>query len=65
MRWSSSEPDKDDKSRGIGLMGTFLGDGLVIAEGDLWLRERRPTRPAFYGEGVAASAETMVALERR
>ena len=60
-----SEPDKDDKSRGIGLMGTFLGDGLVIAEGDLWLRERRPTRAASYGEEVAASAETMVVLERR
>jgi hypothetical protein len=46
-------------------MCTFLGDGLLIAEGDLWLRERRPTRPAFYGEGVAASAETMVALAGR
>jgi hypothetical protein len=46
-------------------MCTFLGDGLVIAEGDLWLSERRPTQPAFYGEGVAASAETVAALERR
>jgi len=46
-------------------MGTLLGDGLVIAEGDLRLRERRPTRPALYGEGVGAAAETMVALERR
>jgi hypothetical protein len=46
-------------------MCTFLGDGLVIAEGDPPLRERWPTRPAFYGEGAAAAAETMVALERR
>jgi hypothetical protein len=51
------------KSRGIRLMGAFLGDGLLTAEGDLWLRQRR--QPASHRERVAAHAETLVALEGR
>jgi cytochrome P450 len=53
------------EGRGIRLMRAFLGDGLVTAEGDLWLRQRRLTQPASPGERVAAYAETMVALEAR
>jgi cytochrome P450 len=53
------------KSRGIRLTRLFLGDGLVTAEGDLWLRQRRLMQPASHRERVAAYAETMVALEGR
>ena len=47
------------------LMGAFLGDGLLTAEGDLWLRQPRLMQPASHRERVAAYAETMVALEGR
>jgi cytochrome P450 len=52
------------KSR-IRLMRAFLGDGLLTAEGDLWLRQRRLLQPASHRERGAVYAETMVALEGR
>jgi cytochrome P450 len=42
------------KNRGIRLMRAFLGDGLVTAEGDLWLRQQRLVQPASHRERVAA-----------
>lgn len=53
------------KSRGIRLLRALLGDGLVVAEGDLWLRQRRLMQPASHRERVAAYAGTTVALEGR
>jgi cytochrome P450 len=47
------------------LMGAVLGDGLLTAEGYLWLCQRRLLQPASHREQVAAHAETMVALEGR
>jgi hypothetical protein len=44
-------------------MRVFLGDGLVTAERDLWLRQRRLIQAASHRERIAAHAETMVALE--
>jgi cytochrome P450 len=46
-------------------MGAVLGDGLLTAEGDLWLRQRRLMQPASRREQVAARAETIVTLEGR
>jgi cytochrome P450 len=46
-------------------MGAVLGNGLLTAEDDLWLRQRRLKQPASHRERVAAHAETLVALEGR
>lgn len=40
--------------------GEFLGEGLLLSEGETWRRGRRLVRPAFDPERVAAHAETMV-----
>jgi len=54
------------KSRGVRLLRALLGDGLVVAEGDLWLRQRRLMQPAFHRQRVAAYGEIMaVHAERR
>jgi cytochrome P450 len=36
-----------------------LGDGLLTAEGDFWLRQRRLMQPAFHREKLAALVESM------
>ncbi len=38
----------------------LLGLGLVVSDGDLWLRQRRIAQPAFHKERVNAFAESMV-----
>ncbi len=43
----------------------WLGNGLLLSEGDFWLRQRRLMQPAFHRERVAGYADTMVALTRR
>jgi cytochrome P450 len=47
------------KSRGIRLLRALLGDGLFVAEGDLWLRQRRLMQPAFHRKRVAAYGDVM------
>lgn len=39
----------------------FLGNGLPLADGDIWRQQRRLMQPAFHRERVAALAERMVA----
>ncbi len=46
-------------------LAPWLGNGLLLSEGDVWLRQRRLIQPAFRRERVASYAETMVALTRR
>jgi hypothetical protein len=53
------------ENRGIRLMGAFLGDGRLTAEGDLRLRQRRVMQPASHRERAAVYAQTMVTLEGR
>ncbi len=38
---------------------TFLGDGLLTAEGDLWRKQRKLAQPAFHRESLEALVETM------
>jgi cytochrome P450 len=53
------------KTRGVRLLRALLGDGLFVAEGDLWLRQRRLMQPAFHRQRVAAYGETMAAFAGR
>lgn len=40
----------------------LFGDGLLTAEGDFWLRQRRLAAPAFHRDRIAAYARVMVEL---
>ena len=40
----------------------LLGEGPVTSDGDLWLRERRLTPPAFRRERIAAYGDRMVKI---
>ena len=47
------------KTRSLRLLRGLIGDGLLLAEGDLWLRQRRLVQPAFHRQRVAAYGEVM------
>lgn len=49
------------KARGVRRIRTLLGDGVLLTEGEFWLRERRLMQPAFHRASVARYADTMVA----
>ncbi len=53
------------KSPGVQLLRPLLGDGLLLAEGDTWLRQRRLVQPAFHRQRVAGYGEAMTALTER
>jgi cytochrome P450 len=38
---------------------TILGDGLLLSEGDTWLRQRRLMQPAFHRQRIAAYGDVM------
>jgi cytochrome P450 len=53
------------KSPGVRLLRPLLGDGLLLSEGDHWLRQRRLVQPAFHRQRVAAYGEVMTAFTER
>jgi cytochrome P450 len=53
------------KSPGVRLLRPLLGDGLLLSEGDTWLRQRRLVQPAFHRQRVAGYGEVMTAFAGR
>ena len=43
----------------------LLGNGLLLSDGDFWIRQRRLMQPAFYRQRIAEDGRTMVALTQR
>lgn len=53
------------KSPGIQLLRPLLGDGLLLSEGDTWLRQRRLVQPAFHRQRIAGYGAVMAAYAER
>jgi cytochrome P450 len=53
------------KSPGVRLLRPLLGDGLLLSEGDTWLRQRRLMQPAFHRARVAGYGDVMSAFAAR
>jgi cytochrome P450 len=53
------------KSPGVRLLRPLLGEGLLTAEGDVWLRQRRLVQPAFHRQRLAGYGEIMTAYTER
>jgi len=53
------------KSPGVQLLRPLLGDGLLLSEGDTWLRQRRLVQPAFHRQRIAGYGEVMSAFADR
>ena len=53
------------KSPGVRLLRPVLGNGLLLSEGDTWLRQRRLVQPAFHRQRVAAYGEVMASFAER
>ena len=43
----------------------MLGNGLLLSEGGVWLRQRRLVQPAFHRQRVLAYGEVMAAYTAR
>jgi cytochrome P450 len=52
-------------SRTKAVLGQFLGDGLLMSDGDFWRRQRRLTQPAFHHHRINGYVSQMVALTTR
>jgi cytochrome P450 len=49
--------DYKDKHKGL---ARFLGNGLVVSDGEFWKRQRRLAQPAFHAQRIGAYAQTIV-----
>jgi cytochrome P450 len=47
------------------MLSTFLGDGLLVSDGDFWRRQRKLAQPAFHSRRIDSYAETMVSFTER
>lgn len=47
------------------VLGTVDGNGLVLSEGDYWLRQRRIIQGAFHHDMLATYADTMVEMTEK
>ena len=52
------------KTFAIRLLRPLLGNGLILAEGDAWLRQRRLIQPAFSKQQIESYAPAMVDATR-
>jgi len=48
------------KNLGTRRLRSALGNGLLVSEGETWLRQRRMMQPAFHRQRVDGMAEAMV-----
>jgi cytochrome P450 len=53
------------KDRGTRMLSSFLGQGLVTSDGDLWRRQRRLTQPAFQLDQIQKYGSIMVEATER
>jgi len=53
------------KSPGVRLLRPLLGDGLLLSEGSVWLRQRRLVQPAFHRQRLAGYGEIMTTYTER
>src|SRR5688500_13075289 len=53
------------KSPGVRLLRPLLGDGLLLSEGDTWLRQRRLIQPAFHRQRIAGYGAVMADYAER
>jgi cytochrome P450 len=53
------------KSPGVRLLRPLLGDGLLLSEGETWLRQRRLMQPAFHRQRVAGYGDVMSTFAER
>lgn len=42
------------------ILGKFMGNGLLVSDGEFWKRQRRLTQPAFHHKRIEAYATVMV-----
>lgn len=47
------------KAAGVRRLSTLLGNGLLLSEGDFWLKQRRMMQPAFHRAAVTRYGEVM------
>ena len=47
------------------MLRPLMGDGLLLSEGDLWLRQRRLMQPAFHRQRIATYGEVMAGYADR
>jgi cytochrome P450 len=49
----------------LNMLRPILGDGLLLSEGDTWLRQRRLIQPAFHRQRIAAYGDVMAGYAER
>jgi cytochrome P450 len=53
------------KAGGLAKLKSFLGNGLLLSNGEHWLRNRRLVQPAFGPRALQAASQTMADCTRR
>jgi cytochrome P450 len=59
-----TENRRFEKNFALRLLRPLLGNGLILAEGDAWLRQRRLIQPAFSKQQIESYAPAMVEATR-